>query len=85
LGLYLGRRPNAFVIGLSVEDSSDLLDQLWAHVKNGPHLWAQQWQQGDLVVWDNRCTLHRRDSFDETTPRVMHRTQVRDIAPPVAA
>ncbi len=79
-GLYLGRRPNAFIIGLSVEESSDLLDRLWNHVEIGPHFRAQQWQQGDLVVWDNRCRLHRRDSFDETTPRVMHRTQVRDVA-----
>jgi taurine dioxygenase len=83
--LYLGRRPNAFIIGLSIEDSNDLLDQLWDHVKNGPDLWAQQWQQGDLVIWDNRCTLHRRDGFDNTAPRVMHRTQIRDVVRPMAA
>lgn len=83
--LYLGRRPNAFVMGLPIEDSDDLLDRLWEHVKNGPYFWAQQWQQGDLVVWDNRCTLHRRDGFDNTAPRVMHRTQVRDDARPMAA
>jgi taurine dioxygenase len=44
--LYLGRRPNAWIVGLSDADSDALLDELWAHVQQGPHLWAQQWRQG---------------------------------------
>ncbi|MFY0615360.1 MAG: TauD/TfdA family dioxygenase, partial [Hyphomicrobiaceae bacterium] len=46
---------------------------------------AQQWQAGDLVIWDNRCTLHRRGPLDPTLRRRMHRTQVKAEAPPVAA
>jgi taurine dioxygenase len=83
--LYLGRRPNAWVVGLSDADSDALLDALWAHVQQGPHTWAQEWRQGDLVIWDNRCTLHRRNQLDPSLRRLMHRTQVRDKAPPVAA
>jgi taurine dioxygenase len=83
--LYLGRRPNAWIVGLSDADSDALLDDLWAHVQQGPHLWAQEWSQGDLVIWDNRCTLHRRNQLDPALRRLMHRTQVRDKAPPVAA
>jgi taurine dioxygenase len=83
--LYLGRRPNAWIVGLSDADSDALLDDLWAHVQQGPHLWAQEWRQGDLVIWDNRCTLHRRNQLDPTLRRLMHRTQVRDKARPVAA
>ncbi len=41
--LYLGRRPNAWIVGLSDADSDALLDELWAHVQQGPHLWAQKW------------------------------------------
>jgi len=83
--LYLGRRPNAWIVGLSDADSDTLLDELWAHVQQGPHLWAQEWRQGDLVIWDNRCTLHRRNQLDPSLRRLMHRTQVRDKTRPVAA
>ncbi len=83
--LYLGRRPNAWIVGLSDADSDALLGELWAHVQQGPHLWTQEWRQGDLVIWDNRCTLHRRNQLDPSLRRLMHRTQVRDKARPVAA
>jgi taurine dioxygenase len=83
--LYLGRRPNAWIVGLSDADSDALLDELWAQVQQGPHLWTQEWRQGDLVIWDNRCTLHRRNQLDPSLRRLMHRTQVRDKARPVAA
>jgi taurine dioxygenase len=83
--LYLGRRPNAWIVGLSDADSDALLDELWAHVQQGPHMWTQEWCQGDLVIWDNRCTLHRRNQLDPSLRRLMHRTQVRDKMRPVAA
>ena len=83
--LYLGRRPNAWIVGLAAADSDALLDALWKHVETGPHFWAQQWRKGDLVIWDNRCTLHRRNQLDPKVRRHMHRTQVRDAARPVAA
>ncbi len=83
--LYLGRRPNAWIVGLSDADSDALLDELWAHVQQGPHLWTQEWRQGDLVIWDNRCTLHRRNQLDPSLRRLMHRTQVRDKTRPGAA
>ena len=83
--LYLGRRPNAWIVGLSDDESDALLDELWAHIENGNHHWSQQWQPGDLVIWDNRCTLHRRGQLDPSQRRLMHRTQVRDEARPAAA
>lgn len=83
--LYLGRRPNAWIVGMSDAESDALLDELWAHIENGAHTWTQSWQAGDLVIWDNRCTLHRRGPLDPSLRRRMHRTQVRDEARPVAA
>ncbi len=82
--LYLGRRPNAWIVGLSDEESDALLNELWAHIDNHDFVWTQHWQVGDLVIWDNRCALHRRNQLDPTTRRLMHRTQVRDEARPVA-
>ncbi len=80
--LYLGRRPNAWIVGLSDGESDALLDALWAHIHTGAAFWAQTWKAGDLVIWDNRCTLHRRNQLDPSQRRRMHRTQVRDTARP---
>jgi taurine dioxygenase len=74
--LFLGRRRNANVIGLELADSEALLDQLWAHATQPENCWFQQWQVGDLIIWDNRCAMHRRDAFDDDARRVMHRTQI---------
>jgi taurine dioxygenase len=75
-GLYLGRRRNAYIEGLSLDDSSALLDAIWAHATHESLTWRHQWRVGDLVLWDNRCTMHRRDAFDPAARRVMHRTQI---------
>lgn len=74
--LYLGRRVNAYIDGLSLHDSEALLDALWAHATQSRFRWDQVWKVGDLVLWDNRCTMHRRDSFDDSARRILHRTQV---------
>lgn len=74
--LYLGRRPFAYIPTLSLEDSEDLLNQLWKHATDPQLKWTQVWELGDIVLWDNRCTMHRRDSFDSSARRVMHRTQL---------
>jgi taurine dioxygenase len=76
-GLYLGRRRNAYIEGLSLEESDSLLDEVWTHATNARLTWRHHWQSGDLVLWDNRCTMHRRDAFDPAVRRVMHRTQIR--------
>jgi taurine dioxygenase len=83
--LYIGRRPNAWIVGLSDEESEQLLDKLWDHIQSNDHTWAQEWQPGDVVLWDNRCTLHRRGPLDPAQRRRMHRTQIQDEARPVAA
>ena len=75
--LYLGRRRNAYVNGLSLSDSESLLDQLWSYATQEEFAWHNQWRVGDLVLWDNRCTMHRRDPFDASSRRVMHRTQIK--------
>lgn len=78
--LFLGRRRNSYVLGLSLADSDALLDSLWAHATKPEFTFRQEWQLHDLILWDNRCTLHRRDSFDPQARRVMHRTQIKGPA-----
>ena len=82
--LYLGRRRNAYVDGLPLEESEALLDELWGYATRAEIAWAHRWRPGDLVLWDNRCTMHRRDPFDAASRRVMHRTRVKGEAPPAA-
>lgn len=73
--LYLGRRPNAYINGLSVEESEEILDTLWRHATQPGFTWSHQWRAGDIVLWDNRCVMHHRDPFDATARRIMHRVQ----------
>lgn len=75
--LFLGRRPNAYVLGLEVADSEALLDSLWAHATQPRFAMCHEWQVGDLLMWNNLSVLHRRDPFDPESRRVMHRTQIR--------
>jgi len=75
--LFLGRRPNSYVTGMSVADSEALLDALWTHATEKQFTMCHQWQVGDVLMWNNLAVLHRRDPFDPKTRRVMHRTQIK--------
>ncbi len=83
--LYLGRRRNAYIEGLPLGESEALLDQIWHYATGDDLTWYNVWRVGDLVLWDNRCTMHRRDPFDPAARRIMHRTQIKGAAPPAAA
>ncbi|MEO7727172.1 MAG: TauD/TfdA family dioxygenase, partial [Burkholderiales bacterium] len=74
--LYLGRRLNAYIPGLAFVESEALLNALWKHAVRSESTWIQQWRVGDVIIWDNRCTMHRRDAFDPNQRRLMHRTQI---------
>ena len=80
--LYLGRRRNAYLVGLELAESEALLNELWSIVDRREFSWEHVWRVGDLVLWDNRCTMHRRDAFDPNSRRIMHRTQVKGDARP---
>jgi taurine dioxygenase len=74
--LYLGRRHSAYVNGLALEESEALLDELWSHATDARFGYAHAWQVGDVVVWDNQATLHRREAFDSSARRVLYAAQV---------
>lgn len=79
--LYLGRRRNGWIVDMDVAESEALLDRLWAHCADPRFVWTHKWRPGDLLVWDNRCTNHRREAFDPASRRVMHRCQIKGDVP----
>ncbi len=79
--LFLGRRHGSYVNGCSLEESEALLNRLWEHATQ-PRFWYEhKWSVGDVVVWDNRATLHRRDPFDSNSRRVLYAAQVEGHRP----
>jgi taurine dioxygenase len=79
--LFLGRRPNAYIMGIPLAESEALLDRVWAHATQSRYAWYQIWQVGDLMIWDNRCTMHRRNAFDPSERRYLLRTQIKGGRP----
>ncbi len=75
--LYLGRRRNAYIVGLPLQESEALLDELWSYATLPHNAYSHRWRVGDLLIWDNRSTMHRRDPFAAQSRRVMHRTQIK--------
>jgi taurine dioxygenase len=82
--LFLGRRPFGYVMGMSLEDSEALLNRLWAHASQENLAWFQKWKVGDLLIWDNRCVMHKRTAFDANERRLLYRTQIKGVRPQAA-
>lgn len=79
--LFLGRRHAAYVNGMTLEESAALLDELWEHAVQPRFCYEHRWAVGDVVIWDNRATLHRRDAFESTARRVLYAAQVEGHKP----
>jgi len=77
--LYLGRRQDAYVEGLGLAESEAFLDAVWRYVALEGDTWTQEWQVGDVLVWDNRSVMHRRAAFDPAARRLMRRAQVKSV------
>ncbi len=74
--IYVSPHLTHHIADLDLKEGQVLLDELIAHATDARFVWKHRWQVGDLVVWDNRCTMHRRTPFDDRHRRVMWRTQI---------
>ncbi len=75
--LYLGGKLLKYVVGLEEAESDALLAELYAHCDDDAFIYRHKWHQGDLVFWDNRCTMHFAQPYDsQRYTRHMHRTTV---------
>src|SRR5579872_6504004 len=77
--LYLSAH-GSHVVGWPVADGRLLLWDLTAHATQREFVYSHQWRVGDLVIWDNRCTMHRGRPHDEAQPRDLRRATTLDTA-----
>jgi alpha-ketoglutarate-dependent taurine dioxygenase len=73
--LFIGRHAHG-IPGLSDAESESLLEELTAFACQPPRVFAHKWQSGDVVMWDNRCVLHRARPYDYSQPRIMRHVRV---------
>jgi alpha-ketoglutarate-dependent 2,4-dichlorophenoxyacetate dioxygenase len=69
------------IVGWPVPEARAFLRDLTEHATQRQFVFAQEWRVGDLVMWDNRCMMHRARRYDPTEVRELHRTTVADSAP----
>jgi len=77
--LYLASHASP-IIGWPVEKGRGLIEELIAFATQPQFVHQHRWTVGDLVMWDNRCKMHRGRPYDDTQRRVLHRTTVSDYA-----
>jgi taurine dioxygenase len=85
--LYLGRRRNAYIPGLPLAESERLLNIIWSYATADAVSMAHRWRLGDVVLWNNLTTMHRRDAFPADQVRTLHRSQIKGrytLAAPIA-
>jgi len=75
--LYVNRLMTESIVGLSGQESDDLLNLLFDHQENKKFLYEHIWSLGDLLIWDNRCVLHSRSNFDASELRKLRRITVK--------
>lgn len=80
--LYLNPNRMEEIVGLERAESDRLLDELIAHSTQAKYQYRHVWRQGDIVIWDNRCTMHKANAdYPEGERRLMHRVIVAGTAP----
>ena len=80
--LYMNPNRMSHVIGMERSESDRLLDDLTRHAIDPTYQYRHKWQRGDIVIWDNRCTMHKANAdYPAGARRVMHRIIVEGTVP----
>jgi len=74
--LYVSEGTAIALDGIPPDESRALLDMLFEHSVQDDFTWLHEWQVGDIVIWDNRCTMHRQTPYDPSERRLMKRTTI---------
>lgn len=82
--LFVSRLMTFAIEGLPADESDALLRQLFDHIEQPEFVYAHKWRPGDLVIWDNRTTVHARTDFDPGERRLLRRFASRGERPVAA-
>jgi taurine dioxygenase len=74
--LYVNRLMTHHILGMDREESDALLAEIFDHQERPEFIYEHVWTPGDLLIWDNRCTLHARSNFDASERRMMRRVAI---------
>ena len=83
--IYVNRLMSILIEGLSAEESDEILNFLFDHIEKPEFVYEHVWTVGDMMMWDNRCSVHARTYFSPKKRRMMRRVTVRDAIPFAAA
>jgi taurine dioxygenase len=83
--IYVNRLMSILIEGLSAEESDEILNFLFDHIEKPEFVYEHVWTVGDMMMWDNRCSVHARKYFSPKKRRMMRRVTVRDAIPFAAA
>ena len=76
--LFVNRLMTIRIEGMAPAESDEILDYLFDHLENPDFIYEHVWTVGDLMMWDNRCSIHARTWFSPESERMMRRVTVRD-------
>lgn len=76
--LFVNRLMTIRIEGMEPAESDEILNYLFDHVENPDFVYEHVWTVGDLMMWDNRCSIHARTWFSPESQRMMRRVTVRD-------
>ena len=79
--LYANRLMTVAIEGMAPAESDRLLELLFDHAERPEFVYQHAWRPGDLILWDNRCTLHARTDFDASERRKLRRVALLGEAP----
>jgi taurine dioxygenase len=79
--IFVNRLMTEHIVDMDADESRDLLETLYDHVEQPRFVFEHVWRPGDLVMWDNRCTLHARTDFDPSERRKLRRMTLRGDVP----
>jgi taurine dioxygenase len=83
--LFASRLMTMSVEGMDKESSDALLERLFDHIEQPQFVYVHQWRPGDLLVWDNRATVHARTDFDPKERRLLRRLATTGARPVAGA
>ena len=81
--LYVNRLMTIWIEGMEPDESDEILNYLFDHIENPDFIYEHVWSVGDLMMWDNRCSVHARTFFAPEKRRMMRRVTIRDPEPVV--